>query len=1137
MAFRVDAPQMKIAEKLIILNDRAIGMLTRLYNIKKACGDPKSKPQFLSEKSLESSIKHIVRKFPVIDTRSSAAAYQQVNAMKQEIIKSLSLYYYTFADLLDLKDHVMQLLTVMDASQVKLDIALNYDLTAGYMNLVVNLICVMVLLSRVDDRKAVLGLFNAAFEMTNGQSEPTFPRLGQMIIDYENPLKKLSEDLGPLNRLIHASLSSLASVYVRRNITADAWRAAQMLSLVASPQQILYAAQTDTATLVRRIACEYLSLDVMDRWIILGVTVCHNTLLSDSVIASLWQRALQTDLAIRLFRDEILIVHTTVQSVFESVKGYHKKVQEVKDHYSIALQTSLAVHRDRRRFLRSALRELCLLLKDQPGLLGPKILFVWMALSFSRDEVLWLLRHVDIWPSGGGKKNKHADEVIDKQIPELLFQVHELRSLVQKYAGVIQRYYSQYVSGYDAIALTEIVQSLEGLTEDEATIMSDFCADIARINQNSVDLRGLRLDWFRFQAYVSISRSPFSLADNRRLAVTMNTTVFHLKMVDLLEEMLRETSDLSIYCFYTRQLEAQLQQCLQLPSQSRYSIAFAHICSHFPSTLHDLCPEEKAHVNEKSLSLCNMVLDELAKETTSVVERLCEHETLLHEQLSPTSCAKLIEEHVKPKGKGAAAVRVSAMPGEESVRVCRDTLTLADKLQTALFELCSAIGSCKQIVVAEHIFAPREYLSQQLEHQLTSSLQSLIMAGEHPRRPSELLSALHAHMAVLQNIDTEVNIDITRLFTNVLLQQTQPFDCHSSETITSIYTKWYLEVVLRRMSAGHILFSPHLAALIPNSEYPHAFNPDQYTDTRELRALAQLLGPYGVKFMSERLIWHVACQIGELNKIVNEHRDALRMARSNFDKPEKMRELLVVLSGDNRDKKAQMVNSGPMESVLQRVTIIGEILSFRELLHSALHDVLEERLPFLLSTVHNLHESSSDHNRLVISEMCAAVGMSTEVDVALMNAVRAQTQQSQPPEEQYAVTCLLFVFIALSLPRLALSPSSTFKATLHASPNNSQCIPIAVTTLANALFCLHGRGDVVERMKEFLALASSGLLRLSEDANDFEVLKSRQSVYVLLEELVKRSPYLTFDLLESCFPFNLIRASYQHCYRTESAAK
>lgn len=42
--------------------------------------------------------------------------------MKHEVIKNLSLYYYTFADLLDLKDHILQLLTVMDANQCQLDI-------------------------------------------------------------------------------------------------------------------------------------------------------------------------------------------------------------------------------------------------------------------------------------------------------------------------------------------------------------------------------------------------------------------------------------------------------------------------------------------------------------------------------------------------------------------------------------------------------------------------------------------------------------------------------------------------------------------------------------------------------------------------------------------------------------------------------------------------------------------------------------------------------------------------------------------------------------------------------------------------------------------------------------------------------
>ena len=35
MALQVSATQQKLAEKLTILNDRGIGMLTRIYNVKK----------------------------------------------------------------------------------------------------------------------------------------------------------------------------------------------------------------------------------------------------------------------------------------------------------------------------------------------------------------------------------------------------------------------------------------------------------------------------------------------------------------------------------------------------------------------------------------------------------------------------------------------------------------------------------------------------------------------------------------------------------------------------------------------------------------------------------------------------------------------------------------------------------------------------------------------------------------------------------------------------------------------------------------------------------------------------------------------------------------------------------------------
>ena len=78
---------------------------------------------------------------------------------------------------------------------------LNYELTAAYLTLVVNYVSLLILLSRVDDRKAVLGLYNTAHELQSGQSDAAFPRLGQMILDYDPPLKKLADDFSPHARV------------------------------------------------------------------------------------------------------------------------------------------------------------------------------------------------------------------------------------------------------------------------------------------------------------------------------------------------------------------------------------------------------------------------------------------------------------------------------------------------------------------------------------------------------------------------------------------------------------------------------------------------------------------------------------------------------------------------------------------------------------------------------------------------------------------------------------------------------------------------------------------------------------------------------------------------------------------------
>ena len=373
--------QQKIAEKLTILRSRGVGMITRIYNIKKACGDVKSKPAFLSDKSLEPCVKHIQRRFPNVDLKSLSA----IQPLKNEVLKSLSLYYYTFADLLDFRDNVSELLTTIDACGIFLDITVNFDLTKLYLDVVSLYIRLMILLSRVDDRKAVLGLFNAAHEIIHGACDPAFPRLGQMIVEYDPPLKKLAEEFVPHTRTLTRALLSLGAIYPRRNLSAEQWRSAQMLSLTANPGQLLNPAHTDT------IPCEYLSLATIEHWIVFGFAVCHSSL-TQPTANELWGLALQSGWVMMLFRDEVIYIHSYIQTFFESIKGYGKKVSEVKELANLAVQNASVTHRERRKFLRSAIREMALLCADQPGLLGPKALFIFMGLCFCRDEVRQSIR-------------------------------------------------------------------------------------------------------------------------------------------------------------------------------------------------------------------------------------------------------------------------------------------------------------------------------------------------------------------------------------------------------------------------------------------------------------------------------------------------------------------------------------------------------------------------------------------------------------------------------------------------------------------------------------------------------------------------------------------------------------------------
>lgn len=725
---------------------------------------------------------------------------------------------------------------------------------------------------------------------------------------------------------------------------------------------------------------------------------------------------------------------------------------------------------------------------------------------------------------------KSTEDLVDRHLPELLFHMEDLRVLVRKYSQVMQRYYVQYLSHWDAICLKEQMQKFVNCPEEEAVILSSLCSTISGLSVKQVEENetfnffAFRLDWFRLQAYTSTQQSKLRLLEYKSLGQLMDMVQFHTKMVDNLDEMLRETSDLSIFCFYSRIFEEQFHMCLEFPAQNRYIVAFPSICSHFQHCTHELCPEERHHIRERSLSVVNMFLDEMAKEAKNIITAICDAQCKMSDKLLPKNCAHLISQQInrKKKEKNKKNAIEIEKPGKESYRKTREHLTTMDKLHMALTELCYAINYFSNINVWEYTFAPREYLHQHLENRFAKALVGMVMYNSDTHeiaKPSELLVCVRSYMNVLQTVENYVHIDITRVFNNCLLQQTQAVDSHGEKTIASLYTQWYSEVLLRRVSAGNIIFSMNQRSFVSlTMEGTIPFNPEEYSDVNELKALAELIGPYGMKQLSETLMWHIASQVVELKKLADSNKDVLLLLRTNFDKPEVMKEQFKKLSN--------------VDNVLQRMTIVGVILSFRQLSQSCLTDVLEQRIPFLLSSILDFrHHLPSGDPMKVVSEMSSAAGLNCKVDPTLISALKLQKTDTEG-ENEHLLVCLLMVFVAVSIPKLARSEQSFYRASLEGHTNNIHCMALAVNHIFGALFTICGRDDIEDRMKEFLALASSSLLRLGQEA-DKEAVRNRESVYLLLDQIVQESPFLTMDLLESCFPYALIRNAYHDVYKQE----
>ncbi|CAI8006776.1 Nck-associated protein 1 homolog [Geodia barretti] len=148
-----------------------------------------------------------------------------------------------------------------------------------------------------------------------------------------------------------------------------------------------------------------------------------------------------------------------------------------------------------------------------------------------------------------------------------------------------------------------------------------------------------------------------------------------------------------------------------------------------------------------------------------------------------------------------------------------------------LVSICQSISSFPILSAWDHTFVPREYLVAHLEDLFMKRVFAMMrynMETHDIARPSEVLARIQSYMSALRTLELYVTIDMTRVLTAVLLQETQMLDSKGEATLASTYTAWYTNTLLKRVAVGGVCYSVSRKCFVSKAIMP--FKAEEYTD-------------------------------------------------------------------------------------------------------------------------------------------------------------------------------------------------------------------------------------------------------------------------------------------------------------------
>jgi NCK-associated protein 1 len=1202
------------ADKLLVLCRLAPALLNRVDYLSTSTFEDMKASQ-LCDSDLKSHAKKLEKKFPNFDLNEGATegkTERKFRTYAEGFTEQLFGPYQTIVDLVKFVDEALKLLRSIAGTQMlEHDYYSVRHAVDPYLELVSYLFKIQFLfLNHKGDEKnnipsplRLVAVYCKAYMLKNeNRTEPYAERIRVFLMRFKDEKKLLTAiqaDIKPLQGVnisgdIGNALTSIGTVVMR-------WQDEKTIST----KRNFYSFNQEANLGALDLNPEYHQLShliKMKEWLIIGYLVAPDQLSTQPALnVHMLCRALQDHYVIQLHRAAKLNYWGFWKDLFGSFHCTGFKLKQYKDKdFKTAwnnYQNIINEHVKRRMFIRAKTTPYIHFFQQFPDAIAPKMEIIMSLIRQCRDEVLWYYRHHDSKIENprdicrGLMSMQHSYELPeDEHITYLISDLFALRKCVEENVERISVYYKQYISTLvnDAVAkLSQFVQNFNN--RNLSTLLSQLADDLPTAVQTG-RFESVRLTWVRATLVLFERGAGIPKNECIDLLRAINPLTNASRYVDGLlnrenpvygEGMLTAQGHLGDLFYDEDNFESAYQIAVSNCDTVPHVVPIINILDDVLYTITpSLCPEEQNIHLGRARQLANYYLSHVVSLFTAATRRVVVRTTRLRDCASTDAVlANKLAKEEKQRKEAKATARSGSSPTEQPAVELHDNqsipgfesqhnnLRMEVKLKSdthLLHTIARTFYAAREIAVCGRAYSTTEFLAQTIQAELQHLFRNVCLrapSGDRPlNRPTRILSIFSVVVGVFTNLNNYIPLDIPAIartvllgefaselhgvvgapFSRITLMSQSPLPHGATEIV-----RWYSGL----LDNINVVYSPSQRCFVSNGACNVSW--EDYTDVNELRALCELIGPYGLRAMEHMVLDRARVCVENIKTGLVQNQSVLQTLVTGFSDRLRWTECL-----NNFERNS-------LDEVVLNITKLGCVLHFRELLRGAQEQVARNRVPEMynlvkltwrhardricsqgVSWVDNKTATGSEKildfygSALLPTSLAdfGAIARDVGVDTGLGDSsLRLVFSEFNQSPNDHKLWDLLPVICGAAL-RSDCWNRASYNIATEGHDNNAHCTAFAIANLlvvANTEGAPTDHAKTVAAFQKFVTCAAYSILHMKAMGRQYA--QNIPNIMVFLEQAVLASRgRIDMAFLEKIFPFTMIRFNYINLYEQQT---